>query len=86
MKCWAPRGTDQRNHPGTGWDVRSERFRGDVPSGEALTVTLRSPRASAGDPLLAERPARVAAEGANSFIKERLRSQRNHAHMPTTGA
>ncbi len=22
IKCWAPRGTDQRNHPGTGQDVR----------------------------------------------------------------
>ncbi len=43
----------------------------DVPGGEALTVTLRSPRASAGDPLLTERPARVAAEGANPFRKER---------------
>ncbi len=43
-----------------------------MPSGEALTVTLRSPRASAGDPLLEpERSARVAAEGANPFIKER---------------
>ncbi len=39
--------------------------------GKALTVTLRSPRVSASDPLLAERPARVAAEGANPFIKER---------------
>ncbi len=39
-----------------------------MPGGEALTVTLRSPRASAGDPLLEpERPA----EGANPFIKER---------------
>ncbi len=35
-----------------------------------LRLTLRSPRASADDPLLAERPARVAAEGANPFIKE----------------
>ncbi len=42
-----------------------------VGGGEALTVTLRSPRVSAGDPLLAERPARMAAEGANPFIKER---------------
>ncbi len=43
-----------------------------MPCGEALTVTLRSPRASAGDPLLEpERSARVAAEGANPFIKER---------------
>ncbi len=24
-KCWAPRGMDQRNHPGTGWDVRCVR-------------------------------------------------------------
>ncbi len=39
-----------------------------MPGGEALTVTLRSPRASAGDPLLEpERSARVAAEGANPF-------------------
>ncbi len=75
MKCWAPCGTDQRNHPGTGRDVRcvrSKEVRGGVPGGEALTVTLRSPRASAGDPLLEpERSARVAAEGANPFIKER---------------
>ncbi len=74
MKCWAPRGADQRNHPGTGLDVRcvrSKRSVGACPGGEALTVTLRSPRAQAGDPLLAERPARVAAEGANPFIKER---------------
>ncbi len=42
-----------------------------MPGGEALTVILRSPRAPAGDPLLTERPARVAAEGANPFIKER---------------
>ncbi len=42
------------------------------PGGEALTVTLRSPRASSGDPLLEpERSARVAAEGANPFRKER---------------
>ncbi len=45
---------------------------GTVPGGEALTVNLRSPRASVGDSLLEpERPARVAAEGANPFIKER---------------
>ncbi len=45
---------------------------GACPGGEALTVTLRSSRASAGDPLLEpERSARVAAEGANPFIKER---------------
>ncbi len=43
-----------------------------MPGGEALTVTLRSPRAPAGDPLLEpERPARVAAEGANPFRKEK---------------
>ncbi len=42
-----------------------------MPGGEALTVTLRSPRAPAGDPLLAERPARVAAEGAIPFRIER---------------
>ncbi len=42
-----------------------------MPGGEALTVTLRSPRAPAGVPLLAEIPARVMAEGANPFIKER---------------
>ncbi len=45
--------------------VRSKRSVGGVPGGEALSVTLRSPRVPAGDPLLAERPARVAAEGAN---------------------
>ncbi len=74
MKCWAPRGTDQRNHPGTGRDVRCVRIMRSVGAcpAEALTVTLRSPRASAGDPLLEpERSARVAAEGANPFIKER---------------
>ncbi len=39
---------------------------------EALTVTLRSPRASAGGPLLEpERPVRVAVEGANPLRKER---------------
>ncbi len=44
--------------------------RGDVPGGEALTVTLRSPRVPAGSPLLEpERPGWVAAEG---FRKERL--------------
>ncbi len=43
-----------------------------MPGGEALTVTLRSPRASAGDPLLEpERSAQVAAEGSNPFIKAR---------------
>ncbi len=42
--------------------------RGDVPGGETLTVTLRSPRVPAGGPLL-ERPGWVAAEG---FRKERL--------------
>ncbi len=40
--------------------------------GEALTVTLRSPRAPAGGLLLEpERPAQVAAEGANPLRKER---------------
>ncbi len=48
-----------------------QEVRGDKPGGEALTVTLRSPRAPAGGPLLAERPGRVAAEGANPFRKER---------------
>ncbi len=74
MKCWVPHGTDQRNHPGTGWDVRCVRNKRSVGMSPAerllLRLTLRSPRASAGDPLLAERPARVAAEGANPFIKE----------------
>ncbi len=47
-------------------------IRGDVPGGDALTVTLRSPRAPAGGPLLEpERPGRVAAEGPNPFRKER---------------
>ncbi len=35
MKCWAPRGMDQRNHPGTGRDVRcvrSERSVGTYPA------------------------------------------------------
>ncbi len=34
IKCWAPRGTDQRNHPGTGRDVlcvRSKRSVGTYP-------------------------------------------------------
>ncbi len=30
MKCWAPRGTDQRNHPGTGPDVRYVRIKRSV--------------------------------------------------------
>ncbi len=42
-----------------------------VPGREALTVTLRSPRAPAGGPLLEpERPGWVAAAGANLFRKE----------------
>ncbi len=32
MKCWAPRGTDQRNHPGTGRDVRCVRSKSQVKS------------------------------------------------------
>ncbi len=47
MKCWAPRGTDQRNHPGTGPDVRYVRIK-RCPWGRTRrrgsTVTLRSPR------------------------------------------
>ncbi len=40
--------------------------------GEALTVTLRSPSAPAGSSLLEpERPARLAAEGANPLRKKR---------------
>ncbi len=43
-----------------------------MPGGEALTVTLRSPRAPAGGSLLKpENRARVVAEGANPFRKER---------------
>ncbi len=30
MKCWAPRGTDQRNYPGTGRDVRCVRSKRSV--------------------------------------------------------
>ncbi len=30
IKCWAPRGTDQRNHPGTGRDVRCVRSKRSV--------------------------------------------------------
>ncbi len=30
IKCWAPRGTDQRNHLGTGWDVRCMRSKRSV--------------------------------------------------------
>ncbi len=30
MKCWVPRGTDQRNHLGTGWDVRCMRSKRSV--------------------------------------------------------
>ncbi len=75
MKCWAPRGTDQQNHPGTRRDVRcmrSKRSVGTYPAETAPTVTLRSPRAPAGGPLLEpERPTWVAAEGANPFRKER---------------
>ncbi len=42
------------------------------PGGEALTVTLRSPSVPAGGfQLEPENPARVAAEGANPFRKER---------------
>ncbi len=45
---------------------------GSVPGREALSVTLRSPRALAGGPLLEpEKPARVAVEGANPLRKER---------------
>ncbi len=69
MKCWVPRETDQRNHPGTRRDVRCVRSK---TGREALTVTLRSPRALAGGPLLEpEKPARVAVEGANPLRKER---------------
>ncbi len=57
------------------WGVRGPC---DVPSGEALTVILRSPRAretSAGG-----------GKGCQSFQKGKARSQRSHAHTPTTGA
>ncbi len=67
MKCWAPRGTDQQNHPGTGWDVccvRSKRPVGTYPAERLLLSPSDLPE-------LAERPARVVAEGANPFIKER---------------
>ncbi len=30
MKCWAPRGTDQQNYLGTGWDVRCVRSKRSV--------------------------------------------------------
>ncbi len=51
--------------------MRSKRSVGTYPDGEALTVTLRSPRAPAGGSLLEqEKPALVAAEGANPFRKE----------------
>ncbi len=39
MKCWAPRGTDQRDHPGTGRDVhcvRSKRSEGACPAERLL--------------------------------------------------
>ncbi len=39
MKCWAHRETDQRNHPGTGWDVRcvrSKRFVRTYPAEKLL--------------------------------------------------
>ncbi len=41
MKCWAPRGMDQRNHPGTGWDircVRSKRSVGTYPAERLLLL------------------------------------------------
>ncbi len=39
MKCWPFRGTNQRNHPGTGWDVhcvRSKRSVGTYPAENLL--------------------------------------------------
>ncbi len=63
--------TSGKKGTGAGRGCEQWEVHGGVPGGEALTVTLRFPRAPAGDPLLAERPARVAAEGANPFIKER---------------
>ncbi len=65
-------------------DMDCPRLR-DVPGREALTLTLRSPRASAGGPLLEpERPARVAVAGANPFRKERRdRSEIMRSHPRT---
>ncbi len=65
-------GTPRRWHPLSSGPTSAWRQPSLSADGEALTVTLRSPRAPAGGPLLEpERPGRVAAEGANPFRKER---------------
>ncbi len=74
MKCWAPRGTDQRNHPGTGRDVRcvrSKRSVGGRARREALTVPQISQSVSRRSSARAREISTGGGRGCQSFIKER---------------
>ncbi len=87
MKCWAPRGTDQRNHPGTGRDVRCVRSKRSVGACR-LRGSYSNPQISQSVSRRSSARAREIStgggRGCQSFHKAKTRSQRNHAHMPTT--
>ncbi len=89
MKCWAPRGTDQRNHPApdrmfAAWVVRGPwgctRRRGFYSNPQISQSVSRRSSARARETSMG------GGRGCQFFHKGKARSQRNHAHTPTTGA
>ncbi len=88
IKCLAPHGMVQRNHPGTGRDVhcvRSKRSVGTYPAERLLLSPLDLPERQ--PVVLCSRARETSAgggRGCQSFEKGKARSQRSHAHTPTT--
>ncbi len=89
IKCWPPRGTNQRNHPGAGRDVRcarSKRLVGRARRRGSYSDPQISQSASQRSAAQARETGTGGGRGCQSFRKEKARSQRSDAHMPTTGA
>ncbi len=86
MKCWAPRRMYQQNHPGTEHRpvrcVRSKRSVGTYPAERLLLLPSDLPEHQPVVLCLSAGGGR----GCQSFQKGKARSQRSHAHTPTTGA
>ncbi len=90
MKCWAPRGTDQWNHPGTRRAVlrcvRSKRSVGACPAERLLLSPSDLPERQPVVLCSSQRTEHGWRQRVPIFQKGKVRSLQSHAHVTSTGA
>ncbi len=79
MKCWAPRRMDQRNHPGTGRDVRCMRSKRSVGCARRRG-SYSNPQISQSVSRRSSARARETSRGCQSFHKEIATKSCSYAH------